>query len=348
MVIKKPKIAIIIVCTNEKHFLKDCLDSLAKQSVTTFKIFLVDNHSSDGSVAFVKQKYPNVGIIQNQQNLGFAEANNVGMRHVFKQAYEVCILLNPDTVADHNMIKNLLRVYVSKKEKEKIGFIQPLLLLHDQPNLINSSGNPIHFLGFGYAGNYLKNKQIIKADARVLSATGGAALVTKNFFLDTGGFDRSFFMYCEDQSMSWQGLIFGYKHYLAHNSIVYHKYKFNRNKKKLFYAERNRLIMIAENYALKTICLLLPVLIINELLMLVYALLHGWLLLKVKSYFSFCKQLKTIKAKRKLVQNKRVITDREIFCQMSCKLDFATITNHYFKIVNVAYCLYFNLIKKLI
>jgi GT2 family glycosyltransferase len=138
------------------------------------------------------------------------KANNIGMRYVFEKNYEACILLNPDTVSDYKMVENLLRTYFLKSKKAKIGLIQPLLLLHDQPDLINSSGNPIHFLGFGYAGNYLKNKNIIQSDAEVLSATGGAALITKDFFLATGGFDQSFFMYCEDQNMCWQGLVFGY------------------------------------------------------------------------------------------------------------------------------------------
>jgi hypothetical protein len=73
--------------------------------------------------------------------------------------------------------------------------------------------------------------------------------------------------------------------------------------------------MLLGNYSLKTILLLLPILILNELLMLVYSLFNGWLWLKIKSYFSFSKQLRQILLKRKVVQSKRVVTDREIFNQ---------------------------------
>lgn len=339
------KIAIVLVCTNEKHYLKECIDSLNDQTYLNFQICLVDNNSTDGSVEFVSKNYPDVLIIKNNQNVGFAKANNIGMKNVFDKNFDVCILLNPDTKSDRKMVENLIATYLSKKEKNKVGLVQPLLLLYDKSNLINSSGNPIHFLGFGYAGNYLKNKNIVNNDKEVLSVTGGATLITKNFFYDIGGFDESFFMYCEDQNMCWQGLLQGYKYYLSHKSIVYHKYKFNRNKRKMFYTERNRLIMFFENYSLKTILLLFPILIFNELLVLFYSLIKGWFILKIKSYFSFFKNIKKVFLKRKVVQNKRKVPDNEILKKMIYKLDFESITDYLFKPVNFIYSFYFYTIK---
>lgn len=346
MNVKNLKLAVVIVCTNEKHYLQECIDSLNNQSFSGFKIFLIDNHSIDGSVEFVSDRYPDIEIVKNKDNLGFATANNIGMRFAFKKGFEACVLINPDTKSDKNMILNLVNTYFSKKNKgDKIGLIQPLLLLYDKPDLINSSGNPIHFLGFGYAGNYLRSKDIVKSDKELLSATGGAALITKNFFYETGGFDETFFMYCEDQNMCWQGLLFGYKHFLSCKAILYHKYRFSKNKKKMFYAERNRLMMFFENYSFKTILLLSPILILNELLMFFYSLSNGWINYKLMSYFSFMRNIKIVLQKRKIVQSKRIIKDNEIFNKMTCCLDFSGITNSFFRPINFLYCLYFNIVK---
>lgn len=338
------KLAVIIVCYNEKHYLDECMGSLLKQSYNGFDIFLVDNNSTDGSVDFVKKKYKSVKIIRNRENLGFAAANNIAMRKIFRTGYDLCFLTNPDTKSDKDLIKNLIKTYRKKSLVGKIGVVQPLILLYDNKELINSYGNPIHFLGFGYAGGYMQNKKVVNTDKRIISAAG-ASLITKDFFEDTGGFDETFFMYCEDQNMCWRGLLLGYKYYLSHKAVFYHKYKFNKNKKKLFFFERNRLMMLFENYSIKTIILLLPIFVVNELLMIIYSLFNGWFRLKILSYFSFIKNFRAVIINRKDIQTRRVVSDKTIFRQMICELNFGVITNSLFVPLNFLYRVYFNLVK---
>lgn len=347
--ISKDKIAIVIVCTNEKHHLDDCLNSLKKQTYKDFDVWLIDNGSTDGSVDYAKKIFPAINVFENGKNVGFARANNIGMKKVFSLGYIFCVLLNPDTKSDPNFLSALRSTYLIEiKKGNKVGMVQPLLLLYDKPQLINSCGNPLHYLGYGYAGGYQENMKMITNDKEILSVTGGAVLLTKNFFEDVDGFDESFFMYCEDQNMSWQGILLGYKYYLSSKSYLWHKYKFNKGKRKFFYSERNRLMMIFENYSSKCLFILIPIFLVNEILMLIYSLVNGWILLKVKSYFSFLERLPVVLNRRKVVQNSRKIDDKNVIKRMSWKLEFSPITGKSFDFVNYIYGIYYRFILALI
>ena len=341
----KYKLAVVVLCYNEEHYLEECISSIQEQSYNSFDLVLVDNNSSDGSVSLVKEKFPQVRIIENKSNLGFAVANNIAMKTLFGEGYDICILLNSDIKADKKYIENLIKTYEIKKNKNKVGLIQPLIMLYDSPNLINSSGIAVHYLGFGYAGDYFKKNTTVTSDKEIFAAAGGASLFTKNFFEDTGGFDESFFMYCEDQNISWRGFILGYKHFLSHKSLLYHKYKFNKNKKKLFYYERNRLFMFFENYSLRSVLILFPMFIFNEILIIFYSIINGWFFKKINSYLSFLLNIKTVIKKRKQTQKIRIISDYEVFNKMICSLEFKGITNYLFLPLNFFYCLFFRLIK---
>lgn len=342
---RKERLLVVLVCTNEKHFLDECLSSLEAQTYRHFDILVLDNNSTDGTSGYITEHYPTVKYINNNYNAGFAKANNQGMTYAFAHGYNLCLLLNPDTVSAKDAVLQLLQTYrEGLKVTTKIGLVQPLLLLYDQKDRINSSGNPLHFLGYGYAGNITKPKSIVKSDRRLTSVTGGATLVTKKFFQDTGGFDESFFMYCEDQSMCWQGLLKGYKYFLSHKSLVYHKYRFNRNKLKLYYAERNRLMMLTENYALKTLLLIFPVLLLNEFLIIGYSAATGWLMLKLKSYISYFFHFSKVAKKRRMIQGSRIVSDSTIWGMMESKLDFAPLNNSAMSYVSKFYTFYYKLV----
>lgn len=332
-----PNIAVIVVCTNEMKFLRNCLSSLNRQTYKKMSVILVDNASSDGSAELAKKVVPTIKILTNPTNFGFAKSNNLGMDYGFDSGADLCFILNPDTIAEPTMLEELVNTYIVKSQEYNIGLIQPLLLLNNNRNRINSAGNPIHYLGYGYAGSYYLPRSMIKHDREILSATGGALLITKNFYLSLGGFDENFFMYCEDQNMCWKGYLLGYKYFISHKSIVYHKYQFNRNSKKLFYAERNRLFMLAENYSARTLFLIFPYFLVNECGVLLYSIYSGWFVQKVKSYISFLLNLSLVMSKRHLIQSSRVLSDRAIFNKMQVKINFLPFDSFFIRIANRFY-----------
>src|SRR3989344_2413669 len=103
--------AVIIVNWNGKHLLKDCLPSLKKQTYKHFETIVVDNDSSDGSVAFVKKKFPWVTVLKMDKNTGFTGGNNVALEYVLRNpAIRYISTLNNDTVVGHHWLASLVRV----------------------------------------------------------------------------------------------------------------------------------------------------------------------------------------------------------------------------------------------
>jgi len=347
---KSFNISVTILCTNEKKYLNSNLTSLEKQTVRADNIYLLDNNSTDGSVEFVRNKFPRVKIIQNKQNLGFSKANNIGLRTAFKNKSDFCLLLNPDTVSEKTMIEELVSTYLrAKRTHYKIGLIQPVILLFQPKKTINTIGNTIHFLGYGYCRDYLKRYQPIKNDKKIVSVSGAAMLISKEFYDAVGELDEDFFMYNEDQDLSWRGLIKGYNHFLSVRSVVYHDYNFKRHGKKMLNAEKNRWVMILKNYSTKAIIILIPILILNEILITVYSLFAGWFFQKIKSYFDLIKTIKKTIIKRKLIQKNRLIPDRKIITQFASELEFRPLSDPIINnIVNPLYSFCSRIINRII
>ena len=103
-----PSVTILVLNWNGKHLLDACLTPLMQQTYTTYDVMLIDNASHDGSVAFVREQFPEVEIVQNSRNLGFAGANNVGLRLAQARSADYAILLNNDVVVPLNWLADFV------------------------------------------------------------------------------------------------------------------------------------------------------------------------------------------------------------------------------------------------
>lgn len=108
------KVVIILVLYNNCKYLKMCIDSLLSQTYKDIEIIAIDNASPDGSVVYLKQYYPNVKIIEMDENRGFAEGCNRGIRYFIQSGAQYCMLLNVDTVADLKMVSELVEASKGK------------------------------------------------------------------------------------------------------------------------------------------------------------------------------------------------------------------------------------------
>jgi GT2 family glycosyltransferase len=135
-----PVVAIIVLTWNQRELTLDCLASLGKQEYPSdrLEIIVVDNGSVDGTAGAIRSKYASVTVLENDENLGFAEGNNVGLRHALKGNAEFIMLLNNDTVVDPAMLNELLAVAESDST---IGIVGPKMLYFDQPDVIWCAGN---------------------------------------------------------------------------------------------------------------------------------------------------------------------------------------------------------------
>ena len=204
-----PFISIIIVNYNGKSHLEKCLKSLAEINYHNIEIILVDNNSSDSSLEYVKDNYPNTIILKLDKNYGFAKPNNMATK-IAKGEY--FLFLNNDTEVTPNFINELLTV---SEADQSIAVLQSLLL---KPNCeVDSSGDFIDKLGVVY-----NSKKIPDNVRQISSARGASMLVRRDAFEKLDGFDEKFFVSFEDVDLGWRAWILGYKVVLVPQSIVYH------------------------------------------------------------------------------------------------------------------------------
>jgi len=199
-------ISIVIVSWNTKEFLLDCLESIKLQPpVASMEIIVVDNASTDGSQVAVENQYPDVHLIRNDQNYGFAKANNIGIKE--SKGRYIC-LINSDVKV---LSKCLTSLYVYIEKNPSIGMIGPRILNSDLslqctcrhfPSLWNNFCSamglnrlfPDSRISSGDQMFYFKHDAILSIEV----LAGCFLMVRRDAFEQVGYLDDQFFMYAED------------------------------------------------------------------------------------------------------------------------------------------------------
>lgn len=339
----KPFVSVILISYNSEKDIEECIKSLNKQTYKNFNIILVDNYSKDKSVE-IARKFKEVKIIENKENKGFAEGNNIGIRKAFEKKetkYVVC--LNLDTIVDKNWLKELVDI---AERNKKIGSVQSKILFYDKKNKINTDGNNINYLGVGFCGNYFKKDSKENKVKEITYASAASAMYSRKALEEIGLFDESLFMYHEDLDLGWRLRLLGYKNILSPKSIVYHKYNFSKKGYKFYYLERNRHIVNLKNYKIKSLLLFLPIGVIFEIGMIFYSIFAGFFFRKIGSYFGFFRQLPKTLKKRKEIQKTRKVSDKEITKMFNSEIEFEDVNNPILnKVANPLLKVYWNMVR---
>lgn len=338
------KIAIIVLVYNGRNYLPDLLSSLRSQNYPQefCEIILVDNASSDGSVEYIKTNFSEFTLIQNQNNEGFAKGNNIGIKYALKREFDYIVLLNQDTAVEPNWLKEIIE---GAEKDERIAAVQPLILFWNVKDKINSSGNQVHFLGFGFCEGFNFNVKDGQSEKKEIFYSSGAGVLFKAKVLKEAGlFDENLF-YTEDLDLGWRIRLAGYEIINAPKAVIYHKYSFSRNKNKYYFLEFGRLFTILKNYQITTIFLILPLLIFWETGITIYSFWKGWGVLKLKSYKDLFLRLPLLIKERKKI--KRRISDKEIskFIRGKIDIDCEDFKNPIFRLINPFLNLYWQLVK---
>ncbi len=350
---KRSIIPILIVNYNGIAYLHDCLSSLAACQYDDIeqRLYIVDNDSRDGSSDYIRKNWPQARLIQAERNFGFAGGNNLGWR-IIQEELPGCrylMLLNTDTIVAHNFLEPLVR---AMDQQPRVASVQPKILLYPQQHKINSLGNVIHYLGFGYSSyNGVADESMRAVNQSINYASGAAVMLRVAAVREVGLFDDFMFMYLEDLDLGWKFLLRGWENRLVPESIVYHKYEFSRGMRQYYFFERNRLWILLKNYRLLTLLFILPVWLIMEFGMLVRAMVGKTLALKIKSYayFFLPKHLVALMRDRGRIQSLRVRKDGEIMRMFSGRIDFQPLHDPVLQYVaNPLLNLYFKFLKTII
>lgn len=218
-----PHVLIIILTWNHWEVTRHCLDSLRRLTYPNYQVLVVDNGSSDDTVAQIREQYPEVMLLENGRNLGFAAGCNVGLRYALERETDYVFLLNNDT----EIPPGLLDVLVPEAESlPRLGILSPELRYDHEPDRIWFRGSYRHPLtleatDFGPLGP----RRIRRQDsARAVDYLFGTAMLIPNQALQAVGlFDESFFMYYEDMDLSIRMQRAGYRLYSTTRTALTHQ-----------------------------------------------------------------------------------------------------------------------------
>jgi hypothetical protein len=333
-----PKVSIIIVNWNGKRLLKDCLDSVFRQTYKNYDVILVDNGSTDGSVEFIREAWKQeirlgtLKIICNDRNYGFAEGSNIGTKHATKdERLKYIVLLNNDTVVEENFLKELVEIVESE---EGVGIIQSNVLYPvrgggpGDRKLVSIGGKEFCISerrqgieASGTTGILDYNIYNVRKTKGVGFYAGGASLLFKPE-IASPPFDPEYFMYSEDVYLSWLARLKGYKIELAEKSHVVHLSggydKELEDPKLIFHTEKNRIMNLLLFYNRTTLLKILP-LLFSEIFLknLIYPKRTKS---RILAYLWILKNRHKIADKRQSIQVQRKVPDKNILKLMSCKV----------------------------
>ncbi len=252
-----PSVAIVILNWNGRNFLERFLPSVVASDYPNKQIIVADNASTDGSVTFIQQHFPQVKIIINPANEGFAKGYNTALSQVFSDYY---VLLNNDVEVAPGWIGPIIELM---ENNPSVGACQPKIILQQSKNVFEyagASGGWIDKFGYPFARGRVfdvveeDNGQYNQPQA-CFWATGAAMFVRADMYHVLGGLDEYFFAHQEEIDFCWRLQLAGYKIFVQPASVVYHVGGGTLpkgNARKDFLNFRNNLIMLAKNEPLAT------------------------------------------------------------------------------------------------
>lgn len=239
--------AVLILNYNGAPFIDECLKSLMNVSSEPFEIYVIDNGSSDSSLALVRAEYPMVRVIEMGRNLGFAAAYDLVIRQL---EFENFILLNVDTIVDRNWLQPLLRVADDNKHVGACG--SKIIHISDR-RTIDHAGGMLTLIGAGLdIGKWEIDDGRYRKSMEIGFACGCSLFIKKAAYLHVGGFDPEYFMYHEDVDLCWKLRMFGYSVMFVPESVVYHHVGMGTEQTietpfKTFHCQKNRIANIIKN-----------------------------------------------------------------------------------------------------
>lgn len=204
------------------------------ESTNQYSVIIVDNNSTDGTIDFIKSNHPDIIILEQNKNLGFGQANNIGISYSLKMGAEYVFLLNQDAYLLNNSISVLIDVH---KKNDEYGILSPIHL--------NGSGSRLdvnfsHYLNYNgnidFISDYVLNKTK-KNIYQVPFVNAAGWLLSRECIETVGGFDPIFYHYGEDDNYCQRVNYHGFKIGVVPNSLLHHDRE-NRSAKEIAYGDR--------------------------------------------------------------------------------------------------------------
>ena len=308
------KIAVVILNWNGKKFLEERLPKRIQQTPSEVDIVVGDNASSDNSVEFLKQSYPQIQIIQNDKNYGFAEGYNKVLDKVYADYF---VLLNSDVEVTDNWISPIINMMDAD---DNIAICQPKLLSYYQRDTFEYAGGAGGYIdkyGYPFCRGRLfttleKDNGQYNDVCEIFWATGAAMFVKAKVWKDLGGLDGDFFAHMEEIDFCWRAKNAGYKVYYYPQSVVYHIGGGTlppSSPFKTFLNFRNNFSLLFKNLQKRQLAYVFPIRILMDWVAALKFLAEKKpkeFTAVIKAHWEFYKQIPNLKRKRKEITQRKV------------------------------------------
>jgi len=301
-------VSIIILNYNAGNLLLNCVDSVFKSTYPNFEVIVIDNLSTDNSHIRCKEKFEKIQLIENKENLGYCEGNNIGIRNANG---EFIIILNPDTIVEPNWLNHLMSAYNKFGE----GLYQPKFFSLNEKLVIQSTGNMLHIFGFGFARDKGKiDNEKIKSIEKINYASGTCLFTSKIVLDKIGLLDPFLFLYHDDLDLGWRAAHIGINSFYVPKSIIYHaeSYSIKWSSKKFYWLERNRKYCLLTHYSKETYAKMRLSLFLVDLCVWLFYLSKGFLGAKIKAELDIFRNRKFIKIRYNQLEKIKIVSDKEL------------------------------------
>ncbi len=319
-----PNISIIIPHWNGVDVLSECLDSLNKSDYVDKEIIIVDNASSDNSPQYIRENYPDVRLLENKSNRGYAGGCNRGAKEANGNWL---VFLNNDTIQEPDWLDHLVGAV---GQSENVSAVQPKIRNYYTRNLFDYAGGAGGYMDL-FCFPFARGRIFLQLEEdcgqyddtiEIFWASGTAIMVCKNDFFEAGGFDETFFAHQEEIDLCWRLQLMGKRIMVEPKSLVYHKNAVSIpmfSFQKYYLNHRNSFIMLLSNYNLLLTIYLFPIRLILEFVAMLYAAVkwdwkHVGAILKSMGWITI--HLKYISRKRKALRQIRQCKDRELMVKL--------------------------------
>jgi len=304
------RVTVIIPNWNGRAYLERCLPTVFAQTYPDFEVVVVDNASTDGSVEWVRERFPEVRLITNDRNQGFARANNQAIRAT---TAPYIATLNNDTQVDPAWLSRLVEAAASDA---RVGMVASKILYAQPPHLMDSAGIELDRAGFAwnrYNGQPERSEE--QEPYEVFGPSAAAALYRREMLDDVGLFDESYFAYYEDVDLAWRARLRGWRCLYVPGARVYHLHSATSRQGspfKRYFLVRNKVWTTLKNYPAPALWLNLPTILFYDLVADLYRLVRERSFSPLRGRLAALGGLPRVLYLRRTIQQRRRISWQEL------------------------------------
>ena len=288
-----PAVSVIVLAWGDEPYLGACVESVLATIGAEDELVLVDNGARAAVEALPADD--RLRIIRPAANLGFAGGCNAGAAAARGRTL---VLLNSDAEVRPGAVSRLAEAVSDPQVAIACGSVR----LADDPEVINTVGNPVQYLGVVWAGGYGEPADQHLEARDITAATGAFLAVRRQVWDELGGFPSEYFAYHEDTELSLRAWQRGYRVRYEPGAVAIHHYEFSRNPRKEFLLQRNRWFTVLTVYPSRLLVLVLPMMIAFDLALAAVSLRRGTLREWTQATVSLARHAKLIRRRRAAVQ----------------------------------------------